>query len=119
MQFLADENVPVPSIRLLREQGLIVASVLEDAPGVPDAEVIEHARRIDAVLISSDSDIGTHVFSREVPPPPGVLYLRFVDSHPEEAAHVVLQILATPALGLKGYFTTYRNGTVRQRPLAA
>ena len=41
MNFLANENFPVNSIRLLRNVGHNVASIIEDTPGVRDYAVIK------------------------------------------------------------------------------
>ena len=40
MRFLADENVPLPSIRVLREAGWDVEAVAEFAAGAPDVAVL-------------------------------------------------------------------------------
>lgn len=45
MRFLANENLPLPSINCLRVAGYDVASVSEDSPGVEDAEVLRRAIR--------------------------------------------------------------------------
>lgn len=43
MWFLANENFPLPSVRLLRQAGYDVASVTEDSPGIEDSEVLTRA----------------------------------------------------------------------------
>ena len=43
MRFLANENFPLPSVRLLRLGGYDVASVTEDSPGIEDTEVLTRA----------------------------------------------------------------------------
>jgi hypothetical protein len=43
MDFLANENFPVNSIRLLRNGGHNVASIIEDAPGVKDYTILKRA----------------------------------------------------------------------------
>ena len=43
MQFLANENVPLKSVYLLREAGHDVAAIIEDSPGVKDEEVLKLA----------------------------------------------------------------------------
>ncbi len=37
MQFLANENFPLPSVSYLRQAGYDVAAVIEDSPGAKDA----------------------------------------------------------------------------------
>ena len=41
MKLLANENVPLASVRALRDLGHDVASIAEDSPGVSDEEVVD------------------------------------------------------------------------------
>ena len=116
MRLLADENVPSPSVALLRAEGVDVVSVLEDHAGMTDSDVVALARRLGRVLVTLDSDIGTRIYRDGDRPPPGVLYLRFVQSDPEHAGRAVLSI--EPGL-VEGRCVTYRNGRVRSQPLPA
>jgi len=43
MRFLANENFPLLSVRLLRQAGYDVASMTEDSPGMEDSEVLTRA----------------------------------------------------------------------------
>ena len=116
-RFLADENVPMPSVLRLRAGGFTVASVLERDPGLPDVDVLALARTEGAILLTFDRDIGELVFDKGVPSPPGVIYLRFVDRDPEEAGRVLAELLKLHADDLAGSFLTYRRDAVRVRPL--
>ena len=117
MRFLADENIPTASVALLRSAGFDVASVIELHRGLSDPDVIALARRLGRVLISFDSDIGERIFRAGDPAPPGVLYLRFAQSDPEEAGRVVRALVRSDVGEVAGRFVTCRRGVVRQRPL--
>jgi hypothetical protein len=59
MRFLADENVPLPAIRILRESGLDVQSMSELDPGSPDEQVLATARaqgQISSPLIATSAN---------------------------------------------------------------
>ena len=43
MRFLANENFPFPSIKILKEAGYHVTSVSELYPGISDFDVIDRA----------------------------------------------------------------------------
>ncbi len=43
MDFLADENFPLSSIKLLRNAGYNVASVIEEIPGAKDSDILKRA----------------------------------------------------------------------------
>lgn len=56
--FLANENFPRPSIKLLRGKGIFVKSIQEEFPGVPDKEVMDLANELNLIILTFDSDYG-------------------------------------------------------------
>ena len=52
MRFLANENFPLPSVRLLRQAGYDVASITEDSPGMKDSEVLTRATDEQRVILT-------------------------------------------------------------------
>jgi predicted nuclease of predicted toxin-antitoxin system len=117
MRFLADENVPRPSVERLRRAGIDIASVSEDCPGVSDDAVLAFARKNRQIIMTFDSDYGELVFRRLLPTPPGLLYLHFIPRTPEELVDYALRLLRHPELRLEGLFTTVSRNRIRQRPL--
>ncbi len=117
MRLLADENVPVPSIRLLRTAGYEVEAMIELAPGTPDPEVLSHARQHGQILITFDRDFGELVYHRGSAVPAGIIYLRLSPADPEEAGRVLLDLFAVEELRLEGRFTVVDTDRIRQRPL--
>ncbi len=77
MRFLANENVPLASVRLLRAAGHDVVAVAEIIPGAPDDEVLRHAARDGLVVITFDGDYGELIYRLRRATPAGVVYLRF------------------------------------------
>lgn len=114
MRLLADENVPVPSIRVLRDAGYDVAAVVEVAQGASDRQVLELARAENRVLVTFDADFGSLIFRDGVAPPPGVVFIRGVPSSPEEPAGILLE-LRSQNLTLDGCLTVVDDDRVRQR----
>lgn len=117
MRFLANENFPLASVRRLREAGHDVTAILEIEPGSKDSSVLARAVREERIILTFDRDYGELIYRRGMPPPPGVVFLRFVPRFPKEAAEVVLALEETPGLGLKGRYTVIDSQRVRQRPL--
>ena len=117
MRFLADEHIPLASIRLLRDAGHDVISVIESAPSANDPNVLERARDADCILLTFDSDFGRLLFVERRPPPPGVVYLRFAQRTPKETAEILFRLLENPDVKLIGKYTTVRRNRVRQRAL--
>jgi predicted nuclease of predicted toxin-antitoxin system len=117
MRFLANENFPLVSVGLLRSAGHPVIAITEDSPGVPDSVVLACARSEECVLLTFDRDYGELIFRRRLPPPAGVLYLRFDPISPHEPGQFVLSLLERIDIQLTDKFTTATRDTVRQRSL--
>ena len=116
MKWLADENFPLTSVRLLREAGLEIESIGESQPGLADQEVLEIAHSKDLALLTFDRDFGELIFKQQLECPPAVVYLRFVPTTPEEPAQVVLAMLDVLET-VKGQFVVLDRDTLRKRPL--
>lgn len=103
MNFLANENFPVFSIRLLRNAGHNVTSVLEDTSGAKDHEVLKRAHDEKRIILTFDRDYGELIYRHQSLIPAGVVFFRFNPSTPEEPAEILLNLL--------------KKGQVRQRIL--
>ncbi|HET7273809.1 MAG TPA: DUF5615 family PIN-like protein [Longimicrobiaceae bacterium] len=116
-QFLADENLPLLSIQMLREAGYSVEAVAEFAAGVEDAEILRHAVEHGQIVMTFDRDFGELIYHRNAPVPPGVIYLRIVARSPKDPGQVLLNLLNIDGLELIGRFTVVERERIRQRPL--
>ena len=117
MQFLANENVPVASIRRLRAAGYDVASIIEDSPGMKDESVLARARAEQRIILTFDRDYGELIYRRRLPTPAGVAYFRFAPSTPEEPAERFIELLGAGHITIEKQFTVIGRGWIRQRPL--
>jgi predicted nuclease of predicted toxin-antitoxin system len=117
MRFLANENFPLPSVRLLREGGYDVASITEDSPGIEDTEVLARAVDEQRMILTFDSDYGELIYRLRLPSPRGVIFLRFRPHSPEEPAIVLLNLLQIEELQFEERFTVVDSSSIRQRPL--
>ena len=105
MRFLANENIPVPSVRRLRAAGHDVTAVIEDSPGADDRTVLARAVQEGRVIITFDRDYGELIYRPMLPPPRGIVYRRFEPASPEEPAELLLHMSALPQHSLPGWFT--------------
>ena len=117
MRFLANENFPLPSVRLLREASYDLASVTEDSPGIEDSQVLTRAADEQRVILTFDRDYGELIYRLRLPSPTGVIYLRFRPHTPEEPAVLLLNLFQTEGLEFEGLFTVVDRDQIRQRPL--
>lgn len=105
MDFLANENFPMPSIRRLREAGHGVAAIASEEPGVSDEQVLSRAVGERLVILTFDRVYGRLIFELGLAPPPGVAYFRFVPAFLEEPAERLLDLLDETSLSIVGVFT--------------
>lgn len=118
MKFLANENVPLASIRLLRETGHRIDAIIEDSPGIKDEDVLHRSAIEKSILLTFDRDYGELIFKRNLPPPAGIIFFRFTPKTSLETAHYLLELLEVPGLDFEGRFTTVKRDSVRQRLLS-
>lgn len=117
MRFLANENVPLASVRILQQSGHDVSSASEELPGARDADVLTRAVDEERVVLTFDRDYGELIFRRRHAAPPGVVYFRFEPETPDETAERLLSLLRGSGVQLEGQFTVVERGQVRQRPI--
>lgn len=114
---LADENIPLPSIRRLRAEGYDVLAIAKVSPGAEDLEVLGTARDTGRVLVTFDRDFGELIYRDLAPVPPGVLFLRDAYYDPGEAAELLIRVLTDAEIEVVGYFSVVTKDGVRQRRL--
>ena len=117
MKFLANENFPVPSLRILREKGYEVVSIYEEYRGIDDESVLNKAVEEELTILTFDSDYGKLLFYYQLTTPPAVVYFRFKSSHPEDAAKILLKEIEDHKLILDVFFTVIEKEGIRQRRL--
>jgi predicted nuclease of predicted toxin-antitoxin system len=115
-EFLANENVPAPLVRMLRKQGLVVHAVGELMARASDSAVLKYAHDNGLWLLTFDRDYGELVFAREAPPPPAIVYLR-QDPYPLDRLAATVLALLTDADVLKGHLVVVDGRRIRRRPL--
>jgi predicted nuclease of predicted toxin-antitoxin system len=117
VEFLANENFPLASIRLLRMGDHKVESVVEKFPGIKDHEILEFAKENNLVILTFDRDYGELIYRFKLVPPAGVVYFRFSPSIPEEPAKILLNIIGKGVGAFSGKFTVVEREGMRQRKL--
>lgn len=112
---LANENLPAPAIRRLRTTGLEVAAIREESPGIDDEQVLARAVNEQRWLLTFDMDYGELIYRRGLAAPPALVLFRLGRFAPEEPAHRLLALLASPEARDGGYFIVL-DEAVRWRP---
>jgi predicted nuclease of predicted toxin-antitoxin system len=115
--FLANENIPLASINILRQYGLSITAIIEQYRGISDQQVLQLAHKNKEIIITFDRDYGELIYKRNFLRPHGLIYLRFIPQYPEEPAEYLIKLLTLKNCTLENMFTVVERDKVRQRPL--
>ena len=115
MKFLANENIPLASVNLIRKAGFDIVSIYEGSSGISDPDVINAANDQKRTIITFDSDYGELIFKHGLVVDMGVIYLRFPTSNPTIAGEVITAILEGEKLELARALTVVDPEKIRQR----
>jgi predicted nuclease of predicted toxin-antitoxin system len=86
------------------------------SPGARDEQVMARAASESRILVTFDKDFGELVYRRGLPPPAGIILLRFDPVSPEDTADR-LRALVSAGHELDGRFTVLTRRAVRSLPL--
>lgn len=113
--FLADEHIPLESIRILREAGYDVRSVSIDCPSKKDREILSISEAENRIIITCDRDLGDLIFKRNIRIRSGVIYFRIASYRPHELAELILRFLTEPTFTYQGRLRVITKDRIRQR----
>lgn len=116
MRFLANENFPGPAVSALRNAGHDVVWIREQAPGIPDPEVLARAVADNRILITFDKDFGELAFRHGLTANSGIVLFRIVPVDAARVADPAVRILGSKA-DWAGHFAVVDEHRVRMTPL--
>ena len=116
MRMLADENLPGPVIRGLREHGHDVLSVKEELRGADDRTVLRVAQEEGRLIVTFDKDFGELIFRKGLPSSCGVILFRLSGKNPEEDNERALTTLESRE-DWAGCFAVVTDTLIRLRSL--
>lgn len=119
MRFLADEDFPLASVRILRRAGHDTAAVAERARGAADDDVLDLAFRERRILLTFDRDFGRHALQGLHGGYEGIVVFRLPPARPQDPALILQALLARGDLILERRLTIVDRRRIRQRPLPA
>lgn len=115
MKFLANENFPLTSIKILKDKGYDTLSVGVDYQGILDIEVIELSIKQNRTIITFDRDYGELIFKHGYKPQAGVIYLRWENFLPNEPGQFLIRLFASKTFKFNRKLTVISEGNIRQR----
>jgi predicted nuclease of predicted toxin-antitoxin system len=116
MRILANKNFPGDAVISLRRQGIDVAWVREDTPGISDSQVPERAQNEGRILITFDKNFSELAFRYGLPASCGVILFRISTPSPEHVARLALAALQQRD-DWEGHFSVVEDNRIRMSPL--
>ncbi len=116
MIFLANENIPLRSIKVLREKGFDVKSISECFPGVSDKEVLILAKKEQRIVLTFDKDYRYLLYKEGIVFNDGLVYFKFTPKNSIETGELLAKLVSA-GISFKGYYTVVSSNSIRQKPL--
>lgn len=114
-KFLANENIPLKSVRILQDAGVDIKAIGIANPSVSDKEVIELSNKEARTIITFDSDYSELIFKHGLKPKAGVIYFRFSSFKPDNLALQIMKVLKSDNLDFNSKMTVIDSRKIRQR----
>lgn len=116
-RLLADENIPLETVRAMRAAGHDVYSATESAPGAPDRDHLKRAINEDRLVVTFDKDFGELLARGTDRPKAGVMLLRFVPASAAEITALLLDLLSRSEVTWRDHLSVVDDKHIRRRPL--
>jgi len=115
LEFVADEDVDYRLIKILRNKGWKILSILEESKGISDREVLDIVLSKNAILITEDSDFGEWVFAHGFKI--GVIFLRYKQEALDKISNVLIKVIEDHGENLKEKFVVITPNKIRIREI--
>ena len=116
LKWIADENFPFASYKLLKQEGWDIIHIAEENASVSDTEVIQIANTQQRIILTFDSDFGTLIFKNDYKTI-GVIYFRLPQFDPKYPAQILLNLIQSGFQTFLFHFTVISDDGIRQRIL--
>ncbi|MBU6158565.1 MAG: DUF5615 family PIN-like protein [Bacteroidetes bacterium] len=114
MKLLANENIPYPSIKYLRDKGFDILAAGLDFSGIKDSEILQLAIAQQRIIFTFDRDYGELIFRHDFKPENGVVYLRLNKYSPTDPGIIIEQLILS-SIDLSRALTVVDIHGIRQR----
>ena len=115
MKFIANENIPLASVNVLKLAGFDIVSVGNELSGITDKEVMDIAVKEERTIITLDKDYGELVFKYGYKPAAGVIIIRWQNFEPEEPGNYLKNLFTTADINYNYAVTIIDKSSLRQR----
>ena len=116
MRLVADENVPLQAVELLREKGHDVLSICESLPQTADEDILEIAEKDKRIVLTFDKDFGELAFCSNLPASSGIVLFRIPLLSVNYLTATIVEAIESRS-DWAGHFAVVEPGRVRMRKL--
>ncbi len=116
LKILVDENISSKIIQYLKDKGFIVISIEKEYRGISDKEVLEVAKKENAIILTEDSDFGEWIFAHKEKCT-GVVFLRYKHHELLEIMDSINKILTEHKETFYGKFVVITKNKIRIRDI--
>ncbi len=92
-QLIADENIPLETVDLLKKRGIDIVTLPELLRGTSDRNLLVTAKAKERILVTFDHDFGQLIFKEKLETH-GVMLLLFAPKSPQQIAKRIQQALS-------------------------
>ncbi len=117
MVLVADESLDFGIVKILRQQGFVVISILEEFQGITDVEVIAIAVKHKALILTEDKDFGELTYRLNFSHY-GVFLIRIIDMDRSERIKLVINTFIAHLDKFENKFTVLNKNGIRIKPLS-
>jgi predicted nuclease of predicted toxin-antitoxin system len=116
MRLLADENIPLLAIELLRRKGHDVLAIAESTPSICDENVMILAEDEGRILLTFDKDFGELTYRSKPRSSCGIILFRIPLRSADYIAKMIAEVLDSRS-DWPGHFAVVEPGRIRLREL--
>ncbi len=116
MRLLADENIPLKAIHLLRSKGHDILSISESQPQTADEDILELAEKDARVVLTFDKDFGELAFCFNLPASCGIILFRIPLLSVDYVTDIIIEVIESRS-DWAGHFSVVEPGRIRMRRL--
>jgi len=115
IKFLANENFPISSVKIIKEKGIDIVRVGDEFFGITDEEVIHFANSENRIILTFDSDYGELIFKKGFHISNGVVYFRWSIFNASEPGDYLLFLIDKNEINFNNRFTVIDRNNIRQK----
>lgn len=115
MKFLANEDIPLESVNILKEAGFDVKHLIKRLAGVTDQRVVEIAKKEKRTFITCDIDLCNFIYKSKEILPAGVIAFHQSGFTDQYVAKMIVKMSSAMKITFEKSFIVVKDNFIKQR----